>query len=124
MTESDQALILSSQGSGNLIQYQGYVGRIEYDDAAGIFHGEVINLRDVITFQGESVHELRQSLKESVEDYLEFCAERGEQPEKPFSGRFLLRLNPELHRELYLLAKQRDTSINKLVAEAVERYLI
>ncbi len=58
----------------DLIEYKGYVGRIEFDNDAGIFHGSVINLRDVITFQGESVVELRQALEDSVEDYLEFCA--------------------------------------------------
>ena len=109
---------------GNLIQYKGFVGRIEYDDEAGIFHGEVINLRDVITFRGESVQQLRQALQDSVEDYLEFCAARGEEPERPFSGKFIVRIDPELHRQLFVLAKKKDTSINKLVSEAVEKILV
>jgi predicted HicB family RNase H-like nuclease len=115
---------VSAAGCGNLIQYKGFVGRIEYDDEAGIFHGEVINLRDVITFRGESVQQLRQALQDSVEDYLEFCAERGEEPERPFSGKFIVRIDPELHRQLYVLAKKKDTSINKLVSEAVEKILV
>jgi predicted HicB family RNase H-like nuclease len=69
----------------NTLEYKGYIGVIEFDDDAGIFHGEVANLRDVITFQGECVSELRNAFVESIEDYLEFCAERGEDPEKPFS---------------------------------------
>ncbi len=105
------------------MQYKGYIGSIEYNDEAGVFHGEVINLRDVITFQGESVQELRKALQDSVEDYLEFCAQRGEQPEKPFSGRLLVRIDPELHRQLYVLAKKKDVSVNKLVSEAVEKIL-
>ena len=115
---------VSAAGCGNLIQYKGFVGRIEYDDEASIFHGEVINLRDVITFRGESVQQLRQALQDSVEDYLEFCAARGEEPERPFSGKFIVRIDPELHRQLFILAKKKDTSINKLVSEAVEKILV
>lgn len=58
-----------------MMTYKGYIAMVEYDDAAGIFHGEVVNLRDVITFQGTSVEELRQAFVDSVDDYLEFCAE-------------------------------------------------
>lgn len=57
------------------MEYKGYVGKAEFDDEAGVFYGEVVNTRDVITFQGRSVDELREA--DSVEDYLEFCAERG-----------------------------------------------
>ena len=57
-----------------MMEYKGRLGRVAYDDEAGIFHGEVINLRDVITFQGETVQELRTAFQESVDDYLVFCA--------------------------------------------------
>ena len=67
-----------------MMSYKGYEAVIEFDDEAELFHGEVINLRDVITFQGASVTELKDALKDSVEDYLAFCKERGEEPEKPF----------------------------------------
>ena len=77
------------------MEYKGYLSRIEFDDEANIFHGEVINIRDVITFQGKSVDELRKAFEDSVEDYLAFCAEREEEPDKPFSGRFTVRLSPE-----------------------------
>ena len=69
-----------------MIEYKGYCGKVEFDDEAGIFQGDVINTRDVITFQGESVSELQQAFRDSIDDYLEFCQERGESPEKPFSG--------------------------------------
>ena len=64
------------------MNYKGYEARVELDDEAGVFHGEVINTRDVITFQGSSVEELKQAFEDSVDDYLEFCASRGEDPEK------------------------------------------
>ena len=69
--------------------YKGYESKVELDEKAGVFHGEVINTRDVITFQGSSIKELKQAFKDSVDDYLEFCASRGDDAEKPFSGKFL-----------------------------------
>ena len=61
-----------------MMEYKGYIGNVEFDDDASIFHGEVINLRDVVTFQGSTVTELRKAFRDSVDDYLEFCAERDE----------------------------------------------
>ena len=103
-----------------MMQYKNYIGKVEFDDEAGLFHGEVVNTRDVITFQGHSVDELRQALEDSVEDYLEFCAERGEEPDRPFSGTFSVRLPPELHRKIYLKARQTDKSLNAWVKETLE----
>ena len=105
-----------------MMEYKGYVGKVEYDDEAGIFHGEVINLRDVITFQGDNVEELRQAFQDSVEDYLEFCSERNEEPEKPFSGKFIVRIPPELHRKIYTQAKVANKSLNSWVNEVLETH--
>ena len=97
--------------------YKGYQAKVELDEDAGIFHGEVINTRDVITFQGTSVHELKQAFADSVDDYLEFCASRGEDPEKPFSGKILVRVPPELHREIMREARLEGKSLNAWVLE-------
>ena len=103
------------------MQYKGYTGKVEFDEEAGIFFGEVINTRDVITFQGECVKDLRQAFEESVEDYLAFCAERGEEPEKPFSGKLLLRMDPDLHRRITIEAKKNDISLNQWLTQLLER---
>ncbi len=103
-----------------MLEYKGYIGKVEFDDEAEIFHGEVINLKDVITFQGRSVAELRKAFKGSVNDYLEFCAERHESPEKPLSGNFTLRLDPELHRKIYLKARVLNKSLNSWVTELLK----
>jgi predicted HicB family RNase H-like nuclease len=66
------------------MEYKGYIAKVEFDDEAGLFHGVVINTRDVITFQGDRVADLRQAFRDSIEDYFEFCAARSEKPEKPF----------------------------------------
>ena len=102
-----------------MVEYKGYLSRVEFDDEANIFHGEVINIRDVITFQGKTVDELRQAFEDSVEDYLAFCAERGEEPRKPFSGRFTLRLSPEQHRKVILAAEKAGKGIEVWSAEAL-----
>ena len=103
-----------------MFTYKGYIGRVDYDDEAGFFHGEVINTRDIITFQGKSVKELKKALRESVEDYLEFCQERGEEPDRPFSGKFIVRIPPEVHREAFLKAKSAGKSLNAWVGEVIE----
>jgi predicted HicB family RNase H-like nuclease len=100
-----------------MMEYQGYLGRVEFDDEAGLFHGEVINTRDVITFQGTSVRELKSAFHASVDDYLAFCAQRGEVPDKPFSGQFVTRVSPELHRQVNLAAQLSGKSLNAWVAE-------
>ena len=98
-----------------MMEYKGYTAKVEFDDEDNIFHGEIINLRDVITFQGEEVNELRHAFQESVEDYLVFCAERGEPPEKPYSGKFSVRINPELHRKISIQAQVTSRSLNQWV---------
>jgi predicted HicB family RNase H-like nuclease len=103
-----------------MMEYKGYIGKIEFDDEALIFHGEVINTRDVITFQGESVSELTQAFHESVDDYLAFCKERGEVPDKPFSGQFVTRISPELHRQVNVAAALSGKSLNAWVTEQLQ----
>ena len=100
--------------------YKGYVGDVEYDDEAKLFHGEVVNTRDVITFQGRSVDELERSFQESIDDYIAWCDEEGVPPEKPFSGRFNLRLSPDLHREVAIAAKRLNKSMNAFVEDAIK----
>lgn len=100
-----------------MLEHQGYLGRVEFDDEADVFHGEVVGIRDVVTFEGKSVDELRQAFHDSVEDYLAFCEERGESPDKPCSGKFVLRLGPELHRQANMLAAASGKSLNAWVTE-------
>lgn len=103
-----------------MLEYRGYRGHAEFDDEAGVFHGEVLDTRDVITFQGTSVQELEEAFRESIEDYLEFCRERDEEPDRPFSGRLMLRLPPDLHRRIHVEAKRAGQSINQWIADRLE----
>jgi predicted HicB family RNase H-like nuclease len=103
------------------MKYKGYEAIVEYDEDAEIFYGEVADLRDVITFQGKSVAELKKAFAASIEDYLAFCKERGEEPEKPFSGQFVVRTEPSLHKDLSAAARRAGVSLNKWVASALEK---
>lgn len=97
--------------------YKGYTGVAKFDEEADIFFGEVIDTRDVITFQGQSVKELRKAFRDSVDDYLAFCAERGEEPEKPFSGSFTIRVSPAVHARATAEARREGKSLNAYVAD-------
>ena len=104
-----------------MMEYKGYFGSVTFDDEAGLFFGRVGNLqRDGITFEGSSVDELRAAFRASVDDYLAWCAERGESPEKPYSGRFNVRIPPELHARAAHIAEAKGESLNELVRKAIE----
>lgn len=102
-----------------MMQYKGYIGHLVFDDKAEVFHGEVINTKDVITFQGKSVEEIKKEFKASIDDYLEFCANRNENPDKPFSGKLSLRLDPEIHQQAYIAAKKEKKSLNSWIVDSL-----
>ncbi len=107
-----------------MMEYKGYYAKVEVDEEADIFHGEVINISDVITFEGTTVDELKQAFQDSVDDYIEFCAERGEEPVKPYSGKFVVRTDPELHKSIAIEARVRGKSLNALVNEILSKSLV
>lgn len=105
----------------NLLRYKGYAGVFEFDPEAKLFHGEVVGIRDVVTFQGRSVAELEKALKDSIEVYLAHCQKKGKPPDKPYSGEIKLRLGPELHREVATAATTAGLSLNAWMKKALER---
>lgn len=105
------------------MEYKGYMGIIEVDEERGTLYGRVIGLRDLITFEGRTVEEAVREFQTSVDVYLEWCLERGEEPERPYSGKFLVRIDPGLHRDLALAAERRGLSMAAVVASAIEREL-
>ena len=102
------------------MNYKGYEGVVTFDDEARIFHGQVTGIKDVVTFQGTSVDELEQAFKDSVDDYLAWCAKRGEKPEKAFSGNLRLRIPAELHALLSIEAQRKDMSLNQLITSKLQ----
>ena len=100
-----------------MMKYKGYLAHIEFDDEANIFYGEVINTRNVITFQGQTVAELKKAFEDSVEDYLAFCSERGEEPDSPFTGRFTIRLSPDQHKKVIMSAEKAGKNVESWITE-------
>jgi predicted HicB family RNase H-like nuclease len=103
-----------------MMEYKGYTGDVEYDAEARIFHGDVLDTRDVITFEGSSVDEIEQAFHDSVDDYLAWCQKDGVEPEKCYSGRFNVRLSPELHRKTALAARKEKMSLNNFIEKSIE----
>jgi predicted HicB family RNase H-like nuclease len=104
-----------------MLKYKGYIGQVEFDEELKTLHGRVIGLKDVITFQGNNAQEIEQAFKDSVEDYLEFCRKLGEKPEKTYSGKIPLRIDPELHAELSAKASMHGLSLNSFIAEQLKK---
>jgi predicted HicB family RNase H-like nuclease len=102
-----------------MIEYKGYTGVFEFDPSVDAFHGRVIGLQDVVTFEGRSLDELRREMAESIEDYLELCAEAGKNPEKPYRGEFLVRTTAEVHRAAATQAEASGMSLNAWVETAI-----
>ena len=103
------------------MSYKGYQAVLKYDDEAEVFHGEVVGTRDVIFFEGASVEELNREFRCSIDDYLAFCAERGHEPDRRFSGQIPLRVSPDVHRAANTIAKSEGKSLNAWIAETIER---
>lgn len=94
------------------LTYKGYEAKLEFDGEDDSFYGIVTNIADTIHFQGSSIKELREEFKNSVEVYLAHCEKIGKAPDKPFSGKFVLRVPPELHRRLAESARGSNESLN------------
>ena len=101
-----------------MMEYKGYRAVVTFEDEADVFHGEVVNTRDVIVFEGTSVAQLKKEFIFSIDDYLKACEERGRTPDKPFSGKIPLRLPPEVHRAA--AARIQGKSLNAWIAETVK----
>jgi predicted HicB family RNase H-like nuclease len=103
----------------SIMTYKGYSGVIEVDLDAGELFGQTVGMRDIITFQGTTVDEARKSFEESVDFYLSCCEKENKPPDRPYSGRFNVRISPEVHRRLAILAESRGQSLNELVSAAL-----
>ncbi len=102
------------------MEYKGYKAAVTYDHEGKVLRGEVVGTRDVIFFEANSVEQLEKEFRFSIDDYLAVCAERGREPDKPFSGRVPLRIRPELHRAASEAARVEGKSLNSWLAHAIE----
>ncbi len=99
--------------------YKGYAARLEYSDEDGCFVGHIAGIRDVVGFHGDSVAELKVAFEEAVDDYLDTCAKTGKAPQKPYSGKLMLRVPPEVHAHAAMMADAAGKSLNQWAAEVL-----
>lgn len=101
------------------INYRGYAARVDFDGRDGIFVGRVLGVKDSITFHGETVGELVADFHAAIDHYLAVCAKRGERPDKPYSGKLMLRISPEIHAAAALAAEASGASLNQWAAKVL-----
>ena len=102
------------------LEYKGYTGSIEYSKEDELLYGRVLGIKGLISYEGQTGHELEDDFKEAIDVYLADCKETGKIPEKPFKGSFNVRIPSKLHQEAALLAMQDKMSLNNFVAESIK----
>lgn len=105
------------------LQYNGYLGSVDYSLEDKCLHGKILHINDLVTFEAETVPELEQEFKSAVDDYLETCEKLGRCPDKPFKGTFNVRMSPDQHREAANAAALEETTLNDFVSQAVAQRL-
>ena len=105
----------------NTLKYKGYIGSVAFREKDNVFFGKIEGIDGLVNFEGESVKELTDAFHEAVEDYLEYCKEEGIEPHKSYSGSLNIRISPEVHSKIAILAKQAGISINAFIKSAVEK---
>jgi predicted HicB family RNase H-like nuclease len=105
----------------DVLKYKEYYGDINYSAFDEVFHGKIIGISDLVTFEGSSIKELKKAFKDSVDDYLDFCKELGKEPEKSYKGSFNIRISPELHRQAAKYAAVNNMSLNEFVKYAIDK---
>jgi len=101
------------------MQYKGYAARIEYSDEDKCFIGHIAGIRDIIGFHGDNVDSLCTAFQEAVDDYLETCKQENISPQRPYSGKVMFRISPELHAEIAMKAEVQGKSLNQWAAEVL-----
>lgn len=104
-------------------EYKGYIGTVALSVEDNCFFGTIQGINDLITFEGDTVDELRAAFQEAVDDYLVFCKECNVEPNKTYKGQFNVRIRPELHKAIALEAIKNSTSLNQMVEKAIISYL-
>jgi predicted HicB family RNase H-like nuclease len=105
----------------NTMTFKGYTARIDFDEPDNIFVGRVLGVSSIVSFHGETVNQLRKEFEIAIDDFLADCKERGVAPEKPASGKLMLRIRPEVHAAVSIAAQASGKSINQWADEALER---
>ncbi|MCL2762885.1 MAG: type II toxin-antitoxin system HicB family antitoxin [Treponema sp.] len=112
---------MKNKKSGNYLHYKNYTGSVCFSEEDAVFHGKVIGIKALVSFEGNSVNAITNDFHKAVDEYLQFCAAKGKEPERPFKGSFNIRISTDLHRTLALTASARGVSLNTFVENAIRQ---
>lgn len=104
----------------NLLSYKNYNGTVEYSSEDECLYGKVIGIKSLLSYEGNSVHELAQNFRAVIDEYLIDCEKRNVRPEQPFKGSFNIHISPDLHRNIAIYAIENGKSLNATVEEAIK----
>ncbi|MBQ6016805.1 MAG: type II toxin-antitoxin system HicB family antitoxin [Clostridiales bacterium] len=107
----------------DILEYKGYHARVEFDSVSLILHGKIEGINDLVTFESDSVSEIENEFHKAVDDYLAFCENIGQSPDKEYRGSFNIRITPELHKKLVELSFLQNESLNSTVEKAIDLYV-
>ena len=106
----------------NILQYKGYHAKIVFDNETFSLRGKIEGINDLVNFESKDLNTIEQEFHDAVDDYLEFCKEVGKKPEKEYKGTFNIRISPELHKKIALVALKNGDTLNKTIEKALEEY--
>ncbi len=105
----------------NAMTYRGYTARVEYDSEDRIFVGHIVGIRDIVSFHGDTVDGLEHAFHDAVDGYLEACKQLQQKPNKPYSGKLMLRVPPEVHAAAATAAEIAGESLNQWATKVLEQ---
>ena len=105
----------------NTLKYKGFIGSVDFSEEDNILFGKIEGIDGLVNFEGSSVNELKSSFHEAVEDYIAYCKEEGIVPQKSYSGTLNIRLSPDIHRKIAILANKAGVSVNAFIKQALNR---
>ncbi len=102
-----------------VLNYKEFIASIHFSGEDEVFYGKILGINDLVTFEGQTVKELKRAFKEAADDYIATCGQQGKEPEKTYKGSFNIRLSPTVHRKVALIALQKNISLNDFVKAAI-----
>ncbi len=107
----------------DILEYKGYHTRVEFDSCSKLLHGKIEGINDLVTFESDNVNEIENEFHSAVDDYLLFCEDLGQEPNKEYKGTFNVRIDPELHKRLVEISFYNDESLNSCVEKAIDIFV-
>ena len=108
----------------NVLEYKGYHAKIEFDSDDLLLRGKIEGIKDLVNFESANVNTIEEEFHTAVDDYLAFCNEIGKEPDKEYKGTFNIRISPELHKQLVIVAMKNGDTLNATVEKAIAKYVL